>query len=256
MLDDRIIQLINADLDGELGPAETAELEALLESSSEARSLKAELLKLTRLFDGLPEQTPPPELAGQVLEQLAPSTGGRGFSLAGIFQSFRLAPAGLAFATGLLLTVGFYELTPRQGSAIDAASVVGAMVANRQNQPLETTDSMSFNEHGLSGTVSLQESSGFFILSFDFVSDKQTEIEVGMADAGLDFSGMAHTNAGAVAGDETYEISEGTLRVTRRGKQAFTVFLRDTGGQGAAEKEISIVIFSGGSQLASGVLKG
>ena len=119
MLEERIIQMINADLDGELGQAEKEELDAILESSAEARSMRVEMLKLTNLLDSVPEVAPPPGLSEQILNKLTPPPRKPTFSLAGLFPSFQPVTAGLAFAAGLLLTVGFYELAPRHGSPVD-----------------------------------------------------------------------------------------------------------------------------------------
>ena len=43
MISERILELINADVDGELRPEDQSELDAALESSAEARAMKSEL---------------------------------------------------------------------------------------------------------------------------------------------------------------------------------------------------------------------
>ena len=54
MLKERTLHLINADIDGELTADERADLDVILESSSEARAMRAELLRLSNLLDGQP----------------------------------------------------------------------------------------------------------------------------------------------------------------------------------------------------------
>ena len=49
MLEERTINLINADIDGELDADERDDLEAILESSADARAMRAELLKLSNI---------------------------------------------------------------------------------------------------------------------------------------------------------------------------------------------------------------
>ena len=44
MINERTLELINAAIDGELGPGEQAELDAILESSAEARAMKIQVL--------------------------------------------------------------------------------------------------------------------------------------------------------------------------------------------------------------------
>jgi len=256
MLEERTIELINAELDGELGPVEREELEAILESSGEARAMKAELQKLFNLLDATPELSPPAGLSQQILGQLALPSKKPAFSFSGLFPSFQPATAGLAFAAGALVAVGFYELTPRYGAAIDPASMVGTMVVNRQEQPLEHKDSLSIVGQGLSGTVSLQEGGGVYILNFDLDSENSTEIEIALAEAGLDFGGLAHTQSGAGTDNESIQVSGGTLRVTNQGRQAFTVFLPDVASGDGNGREIIIGISSGGAQVFAGVLRG
>ncbi len=70
MLDQRITELINAGIDGELGPQEHKELKAVLASSPEAVAFRLELLELNNAFRNMPELDPPPALARNILEQI------------------------------------------------------------------------------------------------------------------------------------------------------------------------------------------
>ena len=256
MLEERIIQMINADLDGELGQAEKEELDAILESSAEARSMRVEMLKLTNLLDSVPEVDPPPGLSEQILNKLSPPPRKPTFSLAGLFPSFQPVTAGLAFAAGLLLTVGFYELAPRHGSPVDTTGMVGTMVAGQQGQQAVQRDSLAIDQAGVSGTVSLQQSGGFLILSFDLDSEQTTEIEVSLAEAGLSFGGIAHAPRTGATTDESFEVSGGDLRVVNQGRQAFTVFLQNDAMGDGSGREITVGVSTGGVQVFSGVLRG
>lgn len=256
MLEERIIQMINADLDGELGQAEKEELDAILESSAEARSMRVELLKLTNLLDSVPEVTPPSGLSEQILDKLASSPRKSTFSLAGLFPSFQPATAGLAFAAGLLLTVGYYELAPRHGSSVDTAGMVGAMVAGQQDRQAVQRDRLTIDQAGVSGTVSLQQSGGFLVLSFDLDSEQTTEIEVSLAEAGLSFGGIAHAPQQGETSDESFQVSGGGLRVVNQGRKAFTVFLQDDAMGDGSGREITVGVSTGGVQVFSGVLRG
>jgi len=255
MLEEHSLYLINAGLDGELSPSERNELEALLESSAEARAMNAELLKLNNLIEALPSEAPPQGLAQQILDRAAPRSATTAFSLSGWFSSFKLAPAGFAFAAGLLLTVAFYELTPRHGSPGDTAKMVGSMVTNPQSRGGEQKDSLSLSESGLVGSVSLQSSGGIVVLNFDLESDERIEIEVSFAEAGLSFGGLAHAATSKRIGDESYEISGGVLRVENQGRQAFTVFLPDAARGNGGGRDINIGISSGGARVFTGVLQ-
>ena len=70
MLDQHIIELINADIDGELSPNELRELEAVFESSPEAVQYRVELLELNGALGDLPDLDPPASLTHRILDQV------------------------------------------------------------------------------------------------------------------------------------------------------------------------------------------
>ena len=126
MVDERTLDLINADVDGELTPEQSQELDAILEASADARAMRAELLRLTNLLDNQPAVNPPADLAQNILQQIKWPEPAGSFSLAGLFSSFQPATAGLAFAAGLLATVSFYELAPDNRPGTDIPGIVGS----------------------------------------------------------------------------------------------------------------------------------
>lgn len=276
MLEQRVIDLINAEIDaeidGQLGSHESAELESILQASEEARVMKTELRKLSNLMADMPEQEPPADLASRVLAQIRlpasrPANGQSlrpKWSLLGSLASFQPAQAGVAFAAGLLLTVAFYETAQHDGAPADLSSMVGTMMADPSRLPAREKDSLPIAGSGLSGSVSLSEIGEYVVLSFDLESAQQTEIEVGLAEAGLGFGGIAHASAAGNAGDETYEVSGGTLRVVNQGRQVFSVFLPQVAdptadratGQDGGGRAIPIEIFTEGATVFSGVLRG
>jgi hypothetical protein len=252
MLEERTIHLINADIDGELDPGERGELEAILEASPEARAMRAELLRLSNLLDSVPEQSPPPGLSQQVLNQITPPPGGAaGFSLSGFFASFQPATAGLAFAAGLLLTVGFYELSPNRQSSGDTASMVGTMVASQPDNPQFLKNDMLIEGDGFSGIVSLREDEGIYVLNFDLESQDQTEIEVGLDRTGLSFGGFAEIQGDADRISNSVAMSGGTLHVVNQGRQQFAVFLRENGPEQAVDAELITIGFSRDSERSN-----
>jgi hypothetical protein len=250
MLEERTLHLINADIDGELTPDEREDLDVILESSSDARAMRAELLRLSNLLDNQPEQLPPLDLSKQILNKLAPSPRASNFSLSSLFASFQPATAGLAFAAGLLLTVGVYELSPSDQSSSGTASMVGTMVASQSGSQDLLKNDVLLKGDGFSGTVSLRSNDGVYILNFDLDSRDLTEIEVGLDRTGLSFGGFAETRSDADKVFETVTISGGTLRVVNQGRQQFAVFLRVNSHEQAVDAgSITIDFSSDGDRL-------
>ena len=254
MVDERTLDLINADVDGELTPEQSQELDAILEASADARAMRAELLRLTNLLDSQPAVSPPADLAQNLIQQIKLPEPADSFSLARLFSSFQPATAGLAFAAGLLVTVSFYELAPDNSPGIDTAGMVGTMVANPENRGTDLADSLSFSEPGVTGSVSLQAGKDVFALEFNLDSSEEVEIEVAFAEAQA--GGIAHAVIDHKAADESYEVSGGTLRVVNQGRQSFTVFLLNAASDGRGSKEIDIVVSSGEARVIAGVLRG
>lgn len=240
MLEQRIIELINADIDGELGQAEKDELQAILESSAEARIMRVELLKLTNLLDSSPDLEPPAELSTQILDKLAPSGGKAAFSLSGLLSSFQPVTAGVAFAAGLVLAVGFYELSPGRHGVDDTAGMVGTMVMGQPRTPLLLKNDLVYRAEGFTGRISLSDSDGMYVLNFDLESEERTEIEIGLEDTGFTFGGFAQPYDGADEVIDSISISGGTLRVVNQGRQQFAVFLREN----SAEQALDIGLIS------------
>jgi anti-sigma factor RsiW len=255
MLEQQTLELINADIDGVLRADERAELDAILESSAEARAMRAELQKLANLMDSMPEHVPPEDLTEQILAQIRLPKRHPTFSLGALMSSLQPAQVGLAFAAGLLVTVGVYELSPGQLADVDPASVVGTMVLNPEVQHVNQADSLTISGPGVTGTVTLSAAGKLQVLSFDLESTDATEIAISLSEAGLSFGGIARAAASGMTADGSYEVSGGTLRVINQGHQAFSVFLLEAGVD-VGSREISIGISTRGAPVYSGVLRG
>jgi hypothetical protein len=256
MLEERTLDLINADIDGELSGDERRELEALLESSEEARALRAEFLRLSNLLDAQEQLQPPPDLAGRILEDLRLPRPAAPAVAAGWFSSFRPAQAGLAFAAGLLATVAWYEMTAGQAPMTDTASMVGTLVANPRLSREAALDSLSLEVEGVSGQVTLSRSGTFYLLNFEIDSGRPVEIEIAFAEAGLGFGGLAHTITDAQSAGGSYVITGGALRVENQGRKAFTVFLPEVAEGTGDGRTIDVGISSRGAELFNGSLRG
>lgn len=256
MLTERTLHLINAELDGELEPGERAELDAILETSADARAMKAELQKLGNLLGAVPQEVPPEGLRTQILDQLAGPERKASFSLSGLFSSFQPATAGVAFAAGLLATVAVYEWAPGSATSVDTTRMVGTMMAGNETGQVQPLDSLSFDESGVAGEIGLLKSHGMLLLEINIQSAAPSEIEVALGEAGLRFGGLVLDSEPSELTTESYEVSGGTLRVVNQGRQAFTVLLPMTVQDGTDGREIRIGISSGEAPVISGVLRG
>jgi hypothetical protein len=258
MLDTRALELINAEIDGELAADDRAELSALLAASAEARALQADLQKLSNLIDGIPEQEPPADLSGRILGQIRQRDRGPSrptFSLAGLLSSLQPIPIGAAFAAGLLLTVGVYEMSPRQWADTGVDGMVGTIMLGSQGELSGQDSRLAIAGPGVLGAVSLSGVGDILVLSFDVAAERETEIVIAMADAGLGFSGIAHKSVDDAANGGSYEVSGGNLRVVSQASHPFNVFLRRVEIGKTHPQGIGIKVIYSGERVFEGLLE-
>ena len=249
MLDQRSIDLINAGIDGELGPEEQRELKAILESSPEAVTFRVELLELNNAFRNMPELNPPPALARNILDQVKLPARQTLFNLPGFLTGLNPVAGGLAFAAGLLLAVGFYETGSRKVTQQDTVNMVGTMVASDQVMSPGQGDRLVLDLDGLSGAFSLNVSENGQVLEFDLDSSQVVEIELDFEKAGLVVSGFAQDDRGDGSYIDTLELLGGTMRVVNQGRHHFVVFLRQMPGSQNQGKDLRIGISRDGEQV-------
>lgn len=256
MLDQSIIELINAGIDGELDPHERQELEAVLESSPEAVTFRLELLGLNNAFHNMPELDPPPDLARNILDQVQLPARQRPSRLPGFLAGLSPVAGGLAFAAGLLVAIGFYETGSRKVTPQDTVNMVGAMVAGDQAKvpvqgvrPPGERDSLLLDLEGLSGTVALNVSENGHALEFNLDSSQVIEIEFDLEDAGLMVIGFAQDDRNDGSFIDTLELLGGAMRVVHQGRHHFVVFLKKSPDSKNHGKDLRIRISQDGQQV-------
>jgi len=255
MLDTRALELINAGIDGELDASGEAELERLLASSDDARAVHTELQKLAAALDGMPELEPPDDLADRIIGRAMLRRRRPPPPLSRLFGSLQPLQAGLAFAAGLLLTVGAYELAQDRRSNEDVAGMVGTVVAGSQDRWARQESQLEISGPNVGGRVSLADTGNVVVLSFDVESGEETEIIVAMADSGLNFRGIAWDVSGDPGTAEYYEVSGGELRVVNGRSHPFNVYLRRADVSDARPQGIRIEVIRSGESVYQGVLE-
>jgi anti-sigma factor RsiW len=259
MLNERALELINAEVDGELGPDERAELGSVLAASPEVRAAHEALRRLGDLLEGQPEQDPPPGLAERIVARIRlperRAAAPAGFSLSRLLAGLQPAQAGLAFAAGLLMTVAVYELAGPDGHEADLSEMVGTTIADPGAGAGAPVSSATISQAGVSGTVSLSDMGSYLVMNFDLEAAAETEVVVELAEAGLSFGGIAHASAGSNADTESFAVSGGTLRVANQGRQHFMVFLRRAEESGLNSRSIDFEVSQAGGKAYRGSLQ-
>ena len=128
MLDNHQIELVHADVDGELPAGQRGELSRLLLADPEARALHDDMRRLSGMLEALPGFEPPAGLDHAVLESIpwraatrtkAPTVGWR----------HTLPRMAAAAAAGALLTATLYHLGSPFGADVDGSELSGTMAS-------------------------------------------------------------------------------------------------------------------------------
>jgi hypothetical protein len=159
---------------------------------------------------------------------------------------------GLAAAAGLLMTVGFYEMTPGPHADTDYSSLVGTLARGEGLQGVVELDYLDIEVPGVEGRVSLSGSDDLRLLRFDVKSTDKAEFRIDLGNSGLSFGGFAQE---AEEGTDDFRYSGSSLTVSNAGPQRFTLILKDVSADGGASGEIVISLSQQGEALYLGALR-
>jgi hypothetical protein len=169
MLDEPDIELIQADIDGELEAGQRAELSRLLLASPEARALHDDLRQLTRMFSEMPRHEPPPELKSAVLESIQWRVSDRPAIATWRTTAPRIAAA---VAGAALLAATLYHLGQPFGADVDRSGLSGTMASPTGAHP----PTLALDLEGVTGTVRVRGPVAARTIEFDLASAAPVEV--------------------------------------------------------------------------------
>lgn len=239
-IDPNIVELINADIDGEISPVQKQELEAALAGNPEAQAMHTELSGLGTELNQLPDLDPPPYLKHAIMASVPAAQDGQR-SEGNWFRSLFAAPAlryAAMFAAGALLTLSLVSSDQLSDRAFtDVTGLVGTMSSEVPDGP--GVQVLRIDRPEVAGRVSLRNSGPMLIVDFDLVSAGPVDIVASYSDQSVWFNGFAQLESpGASISAESGRI---TMQVD--GKRRYALFLRNAGDR---EIEINLQFKSGG----------
>ncbi len=225
-IEQKYIDLIGADIDGEISDSEKAELAAFLADSAEGRSLHEELTALCARLDQLEPEDPPRHLRHVIMSNL--SEPAMEPAPPGFLQNILAAPAlryAATFAAGVFLTLSLVNSDQISNRAFDDVTGLVGSVANPVDAQL--VNSVSVDEAIVAGTVSLRSAGALMILDFDLAAPQPIEIEAGYRDPAIWFNGFAQLEStGTTVSAET-----GRVTLGMEGKRRYAVYLHNGAGR-------------------------
>jgi len=219
---DRALQLLNAELDGELSASDRVELQELLAARPELHTQREALRDLTRCLQRAADLEPPPGMTQRLLSSIRlPVRRRMSWSL----PRWQLNPRALPFAalaTALMVAVGSYWSLPPNSMVGDSAAMVGSMVRDQSQAGMELQDRLALDLDELSGEVTLATAAaGTRLLEFELASSDAVDIAISLAGSGLVFGGFSQgeNSVDLIASDAA------TLRLRSHGERHFGVIL-------------------------------
>ncbi|MFT5139687.1 MAG: hypothetical protein ACI9H8_000028 [Lysobacterales bacterium] len=232
MIDERIIELLYAKLDGELSQSDQLELNDAIQGSIEVRELQKSLIEFSDLLEQEPSLEIPDGLHAKIVSQIHLPVVARGFRFSEIPGFFRY---GLAAAAGLILTVGLYESQLNNTDAQDISSMVGTIMQKDGSSKAVTLDAFAFEFDSISSAVSLQRRDGALVLDVLLDSRDPVDITVDFTSDGLKFDAIAQMQSDL----KSIEFADQAIHIEGTGRQHFAVLLHRDGDL-TAEHEASI----------------
>lgn len=179
MIDEKYLELIQADVDGELPEQRRAELSQYLLAHPDARAVRDELKRVCDLLDSVPAVEPPPDLAASILGSLPlPAARARPGGLQVLWASRDVLRYAAVFAGGLLVSAIAFQLAEEERSGLDISRVAGTMASNDPVAGSAPVDTVTVAMEQVSGTVSLFRSASMRVVEFDLAARQPVEVVV------------------------------------------------------------------------------
>ena len=244
-IEQQYIELINADIDGEISETEKVKLDAFLAESAEGRALHAELSELGQSLDAVEKLQPPPFLRQRIMNSL-PQQQKRTGNFVQDLLAMPVLRYAASFVAGAFLAMSIVGSNTISKTAFDdMGSLVGTM-----NDPAAlgpAADSIDITSNEIAGTVSLRSAGSMLVLDFDLVSGDEVEIVADYTDKSIWFNGFAQLESSGTS------VSAETGRVTlqMQGKRRYAVFLQNNSDR---QTRIDLKFLSGNQILHESTL--
>jgi hypothetical protein len=246
-IEQKFIDLINADIDGEIEPADKSELNAFLSQDIEARALHVELTTLCGSIESIEPESPPPHLRHVIMSSVKPTP--QKAESPGILQMLLASPAlrySSTFAAGVLLALSILTSDQISNEAFDnVTGLVGTI-----SDPISgnIVNSVAVDNTEVAGQVSLRSSGSMLILDFDLVANSPVKIEADYADRTIWFNGFAQLESSGTS----MSAKSGSVTLQMEGKRRYAVYLQNSGERSVT---FNLRFFAGGEVVHEASLK-
>jgi hypothetical protein len=240
MIDERLKELMNAEVDGENSPEASAELRRILETSAEARAYYDDLVELGRKF-GEAREVEPPAAAHHRATARRMRTANRRATLAGGLRDLLSPRLACAFAAGAVAGAVILAVVTGAGTdtdALDPNALRGTLAAWEPPSEIDAGECLRFDVPSGSGSgcVSYASTDIWAELHLDTVDE--TEV-VFLHDGDVRFDRFRVVEAG----DHSVSVTDGRATLTHSGLGDYVILFED---QDEWLSSLSVEVYSAG----------
>lgn len=223
MTDPRSLELIHAELDGELSAAERDELHSRLANDAEARRQREQLGRMAAALGRMAPMAPPADLQQRVLR------AGRPAALQIPFQPRhgQWVRYALALAAGVVIVALGIGFVGNSRPDFDPEQLVATM-GQQASSPAPALAVIGLQAPDLHGSVALSPAGERWLLVFDLDSRQPVTVSAAYPDAAFRLTGYAQGDSGVAS----FAATPGRISFVNQGPQRLALFLQpEAGGQ-------------------------
>lgn len=221
MVDERILQLIHAELDGEIDDGDRTELLRHLEAEPEARALREQLGRIAGALGRMAPVAQPAELHLQLLQVTRRSARVITFRE----RRAQIVRYGLAMAAGMAFAAIGLSLTESGRPTFDPGELAGTM-GRQAAHPVGAVAARRVAAPKLNGLVTLSPAAGRWLLLFDLDSGQPVTVSATYDAAAFRLNGYAQADSGV----SSFSATPGRVGFVNQGAQRLALFLEPGAG--------------------------
>ncbi len=221
MIEQRTLDLIHAELDGELHVGDLAELQRRLEADPEAQAAREQLGRIAASLERMAPEAPPAGLQEQILQATRPAAKVLPFR----DRRIQFVRYTMALAAGIAIAAVGIQFAGSSGPGLDADQLVGT-IGGQAGSTEPSVEQVMLQAPGLNGSVSLSADDGRWKLVFDTASEQPVKVTAAYADTAFRLKAYAPDGPGAGA----VSSSPGLIEFVNQGSQQRVLFLEPAAG--------------------------
>lgn len=221
MIEQRTLDLIHAELDGELHVGDLAELQLRLESDPEARAMRDHLGAIAGALGRMPPVAPPAGLQEQILQATRPAAKVLPFRN----RRTQFVRYTMALAAGVALAAVGIQFSGNSGYSLEADQLVGT-IGGQASAPGQAVSEVALQAADLKGSVGLTPDAGRWQLVFELASRQPVTVTAAYAEAAFRLNGYSGGDPAAAAISAT----PGHIEFVNQGEQRLVLFLEPGAG--------------------------